>query len=100
MCGRNESFSNQVLSALEWTGSTLTLTHTNLRHPTLERDASHPYLISICALMHTMHSFDWAQHFELEGGRWGFHTHYGTPFLRPSAYKVRVRGVSSRCGIE
>ena len=27
------------------------------------------------------------------------HTHYGTPFLRPSAYKARVRGVSPRCGI-
>ena len=26
--------------------------------------------------------------------------HYGTPFLRPSAYKVRVGGVSSWCGIE
>ena len=23
------------------------------------------------------------------------HTHYGTPFLRPIAYKVRVGGVSS-----
>ena len=28
------------------------------------------------------------------------HTHYGTPFLRPSAYKARVGGVSPRYGIE
>ena len=28
------------------------------------------------------------------------HAHYGTPFLRPSAYKARVRGVSPRYGIE
>ena len=28
------------------------------------------------------------------------HTHYGTPFLRPSAYKARVGGVSPQCGIE
>ena len=27
-------------------------------------------------------------------------THYGTPFLRPSAYKARVGGVFLRCGIE
>ena len=27
-------------------------------------------------------------------------THYGTPFLSPSAYKVRVGGVSPRRGIE
>ena len=27
-------------------------------------------------------------------------SHYGTPFLRPSAYKARVRGVSPRRGIE
>ena len=27
-------------------------------------------------------------------------THYGTPFLRPSAYKARVEGVSSRYEIE
>ena len=27
-------------------------------------------------------------------------THYGTPFLRPSAYKLRVGGVSPWCGIE
>ena len=77
-----------------------------------------------------MHSFDLAQRFELEGGMWGFplkhqkapfcgrklslepqlgivlfgisdtNTHYGTPFLRPNAYKVRMGGVSPRCGIE
>ena len=28
------------------------------------------------------------------------HTHYGTPFLRPSAYKARVGDISPRCGIE
>ena len=28
------------------------------------------------------------------------YTHYGTPFLRPSAYKARVGGVSSQCRIE
>ena len=28
------------------------------------------------------------------------HTHNGTPSLRPSAYKSKVEGVSSRCGIE
>ena len=28
------------------------------------------------------------------------HTHYGTPFFRPSAYKVRVGSVSPRCEIE
>ena len=28
------------------------------------------------------------------------HTHYGTPFLRPKAYKARVRGISPRCEIE
>ena len=28
------------------------------------------------------------------------YTHYGTTFLRPSAYKVRVGGVFLRCGIE
>ena len=28
------------------------------------------------------------------------HTYYGTPFLRPSAYKARVKGVSHRCGIK
>ena len=28
------------------------------------------------------------------------YTHYGTPFLRPSAYKARVGGVSPWCGIE
>ena len=28
------------------------------------------------------------------------HTHYSTPFLRPSAYKARVGGVSPQCGIE
>ena len=28
------------------------------------------------------------------------HTHYGTPFLRPSAYKARVGGVSPRYEIE
>ena len=80
--------------------------------------------------MHILHSFGWAQGFELERGRWefplkhqkapfcgrklslkpqlgiflfgisGMDTHYGTPFLRPSAYKARVEGVSPRCGIE
>ena len=28
------------------------------------------------------------------------HTHYGTPFLRPKAYKARVEGVSPQSGIE
>ena len=28
------------------------------------------------------------------------HTHYGTSFLRPSAYKAMVGGVSPQCGIE
>ena len=28
------------------------------------------------------------------------HTHNSTPSLRPSAYKSKVEGVSSRCGIE
>ena len=28
------------------------------------------------------------------------HTHYSTPFLRPSAYKARVGGISPRCEIE
>ena len=28
------------------------------------------------------------------------HTHHGTPFLRPSAYKLRVEGVSPRCRID
>ena len=28
------------------------------------------------------------------------HTHYGTPFLRPSAYKARVGGISPQYGIE
>ena len=28
------------------------------------------------------------------------HTHYGTPFLRPKAYKARAGGVSPWCGIE
>ena len=28
------------------------------------------------------------------------HTHYGTPFLKPKAYKVRVECVSPRCEIE
>ena len=28
------------------------------------------------------------------------YTYYGTPFLRPSAYKARVGGVSSQCRIE
>ena len=30
----------------------------------------------------------------------GITSHYGTPFHRPSVYKVRVGGVSPRCGIE
>ena len=46
-CGRNESFPNQVLSALGWAGSTLAPTRTNLLSPTLGRDTSHPCLISI-----------------------------------------------------
>ena len=28
------------------------------------------------------------------------YTHYGIPFLKPSAYKARVGGVSPQCGIE
>ena len=84
--GRNKSFSNQVLSALRWAGSTFAPTRTDLLNPTSERDASHPYLISTwpkegCAIVCVYHSVC-------------DHTHYGTPFLRPSAYKVRVGGIS------
>ena len=28
------------------------------------------------------------------------HTHYDTPFLKPSAYKARVGDVSPQCGIK
>ena len=90
--GRIKSFSNQVLSALGWVGSTLTPTRTDLLNPTSGRVASHPYLISTwpkegCTIVCVYHSVC-------------DHTHYGTPFLRLSAYKVRVRGISLWCGIE
>ena len=45
-CGRNESFSNQVLSTLGWARSTLTPTRMDLFNLTSGRDASYPYLIS------------------------------------------------------
>ena len=33
-------------------------------------------------------------------GQGSAHTHYGTTFLKPKAYKARVGGVSSQYGIE
>ena len=90
--GRNKSFSNQVLFALGWAGSIFAPTRTDLLNPTSERDASHPYVISTwskegCTIVCVYHSVC-------------NHTHNGTPFLRPSAYKVRVGGISLWCGIE
>ena len=136
ICERNEFFSNQVLSALGWVGSTFAPTCTDLLNPTLERDTSHSCLISIwpkegstivcvmwaslknCARMHYVlqsslgeggvyllnpkGAFLWEEQIFPQSSivRFGDHTHYGTPFLRPSAYKARVGGVSFRCGIE
>ena len=37
---------------------------------------------------------------KLVQGKYVPFTHYVTPFFRPKAYKVRVRGVSPQCGIE
>ena len=61
--------SNQVLFSSELATRGAGLILKVLLNPTSGRDDSHPY------------------------------THYGTPNLRPSAYKARVGGISPRCGI-
>ena len=64
---------NQVLSSLELAAWGAGLILKVLLNPTSGRDASHPCLISTwlkegCTIV----SFDWAQRFESERGRWGF----------------------------
>ena len=99
LCGRTfVSAPNQVLFTLGWVRIDLRPTRTNLLNPTSGRDASHPCLISFwskegCTVVCVIHFVG-----ELSSRPPIKYctppTLASTPFLRPKAYKARVRGVS------